>query len=187
MPIVYSFKGHNLSLLLYVFLLCQVELCHGEACRWVSEMSKLLSAGFELHGQHSSTVAACCLHLMHSVPGGMLSASMCSRLQACLASRGKALHTDTLKIHLSSVTSPAIHGASLSSALVTALLVQDAAQIIQAILGGLSLSQCGTFHWRMTPCFHSQSASRVIIHIIPAKMYSPHFSSIINCSLIRSV
>ena len=67
----------------------------------------------DLHGQATSTVAACCLQLMQRVPGGLLSAAMCSRLQACLASRGKGLHTDTLKIHLGTVTSPAIHGVLL--------------------------------------------------------------------------
>lgn len=68
-------------------------------------------AELNLHGHTPSTVAACCIQLMQSVPGGLLSSSMCSRLQACLASRGKGLHTDTLRIHLGTVTSPAIHGA----------------------------------------------------------------------------
>ena len=116
--ITYYFKGYNLSVIaLYLAFYARLRSAMVEHASWVSVMSNpLLSAGFELHGQQPSTVAACCLHLMHSVSGGMLNASMCSRLQACLASRGKALHTDTLKIHLSSVTSPAIHGASLSSA-----------------------------------------------------------------------
>ena len=68
-------------------------------------------AELNLHGHTPSALAACCIQLMQSVPGGLLSSSMCSRLQACLASRGKGLHTDTLRIHLGTVTSPAIHGA----------------------------------------------------------------------------
>ena len=71
---------------------------------------RLLSAGFEECRDQASTVAACCLQLMQRVPGGMLSASMCSRLQACVNSQGGSLHPHTLRIHLGSILSPKIHG-----------------------------------------------------------------------------
>ena len=67
-------------------------------------------AGLALHSEKPEVLAACCLQLMHSIPGGMLSTSACSQLQACAQSKGSRIQPGILKIHLSSILNPAIHG-----------------------------------------------------------------------------
>ena len=89
-------------------LLHQCEACSIQSAPCIH--ASMQCAGLALHSEKPEVLAACCLQLMHSIPGGMLSTSACSQLQACAQSKGSRIQPGILKIHLSSILNPAIHG-----------------------------------------------------------------------------